>query len=525
MISRDMSNEPIRVLLVDDDEDDYRIQNRLLTKAATRAYELDWVPTFDDALDAVRRGSYDIALVDYHIGARTGIELIEELTRQHVRVPCILLTGWSDPSIDLAAERAGAMDFLNKNQLDGTQLERSIRYVVVQARTLETLRAREQQLLHAQKMQAIARLSGGIAHDFNNLLTTMAGYTELALTQIPAGDPLREDMEEIQAAVKRAEALSKRLLMISQRQLLAPILVDMNDFVTSSRGILQNLLGDGFDVEVVPAKEPARMFIDPNQLEQLLLHLASNAREAMGEAGKLCVSVDVQSVDEPLVYDRFTIPEGRYVRLSVTDTGPGLDANAMTHLFEPFYTTRQDRPGGGLGLSIVYGIVKQSHGYIWVESRVGEGTTFRLYFSPASELDEQLLSPRRRRKNTGPVRILIVEDEASLRRLAARVLRKKGYEVVEAVDGVDALESLERESAPFDFVLSDVVMPRMSGSELARHVAKMDMPPTVILMSGYSDGILDDNVRATCTEVLNKPFTVTELIDIVTRNTSMYVGD
>lgn len=520
-----MSSEPIRVLLVDDDEDDYRIQNRLLAKAATRAYELDWASTFDEALDAVHRGSYDVALVDYELGARTGIELIEELTRQHVGVPCILLTGRSDPSIDLAAERAGAMDFLNKNRLDGIQLERSIRYAVGHARTLETLRIREQQLLHAQKMEAIARLSGGIAHDFNNLLTTMAGYTELALDQIPAGDSLREDVEEIQVAVKRAEALSKRLLMISQRQLLAPRLVDVNEFVATFRDVLRNLLGDGFDVDVVPAKEPARLLIDSGQLEQLLLHLASNARDAMGKAGKLRVSVDLKSVDAPLAYDRFTIPRGRYVRLSVTDTGPGLDADTMTHLFEPFYTTRQDRPGGGLGLSIVYGIVKQSHGYISVESRVGKGTTFHLYFSPASEPDERLVSAHRGRKNAGPVRMLIVEDEASLRTLAARVLRNKGYEVVEAVDGVDALEALERESEPFDVILSDVVMPRMSGSELTRRVAKMDTPPAVILMSGYSDGILDDNVRAICVAVLNKPFTVTELVAIVERQTSTYALD
>ena len=376
-------------------------------------------------------------------------------------------------------------------------------------------RALEQQLRQSQKMEAVGRLAGGIAHDFNNLLMVISGYSEFLLDRLGPEPALRAPAQEIASAAGRATSLTRQLLAFSRKQMMAPKILDLNGIVTENLKMLTRMIGEDIDLVMVPAAGLGAVRADAGQIEQVIMNLAVNARDAMPSGGKLTIETSNVSLDEE--YARFHAPlrPGDYVMLTISDTGLGMDAETQSHIFEPFFTTKGLK-GTGLGLSTVYGIIKQSGGYIWVYSEPDKGTTFKIYLPRVAERVEslpQFVAPADSvAAEPGTETILLVEDEANLRYLARQFLEKQGYRVIEAADGVVAVQIAVAHSGVIHLLLTDVIMPGMNGRELAQRMAEIRPNTKVLYMSGYTEnvighnGTLDAGVR-----LLQKPFTLRDL--------------
>ena len=375
----------------------------------------------------------------------------------------------------------------------------------------------EEQLHLSQKIEAIGRLSGGIAHDFNNLLGVIIGYTEALQKKLKTDHPYREAIDEIQHAGKRAAALTQQLLAFSRKQVLEPTILDLNAIAADVEKMLGRLIGEDIDLNLVLSNPIGLVKADRTQIEQVLLNLAVNARDAMPKGGKLTIeTANVEFAEDSAKRPQYMAP-GRYVLLKVTDTGCGMDAKVQAHMFEPFFTTKEKGKGTGLGLATVYGVIKQSGGYILVESEVGKGSAFEIYLPQAdavlqsSEAKKPQLEIARRHHA-----VLLVEDEASLRKLTRNVLEEAGYAVFEASDAFQALDLVDKKETHIDLLLTDVVMPRMSGRALADLLARSRPEVKVLYMSGYTDGeIAPHGVLDAGTSILRKPFTHDELIQRV----------
>ncbi len=367
----------------------------------------------------------------------------------------------------------------------------------------------EEQLLQSQKMEAVGRLAGGIAHDFNNLLTAISGYSELLLTQLPEGDPRRESAEEIRQAGSRAAALTRQLLAFSRRQVLEPRVLDLNAVISGMERMLRRVIGEDVELTTALELELWRSKADPGQIEQAILNLVVNARDAMPRGGRLTVETANVELDEKFAGLYATVHPGPHVMLAVSDTGVGMDAELQARLFEPFFTTKERGKGTGLGLSTTYGIVKQSGGSIWVYSEPGHGTTFKIYLPRCEEpLEDPVLPAPRTAPAAGTESVLLVEDEPEVRRLVEKLLGLKGYKVLSAASPAEAIAVSRRHEAPIDLLLTDVIMPGMNGRELARILAETRPRMKVLYMSGYTDAaISQQGILAPGTAFLSKPFT------------------
>jgi PAS domain S-box-containing protein len=376
-------------------------------------------------------------------------------------------------------------------------------------------RTLEQQLRQSQKMEAVGRLAGGIAHDFNNLLMVISGYCEFLLEKIGPDPVLRGPAQEIANAAERATSLTRQLLAFSRKQMLAPKVIDLNAVVTENLKMLTRLIGEDIDLVMVPATELGPVKADPGQIEQVILNLAVNARDAMPQGGKLTIETSNVTLDESYARYHAGVRPGEYVMLAISDTGSGMDADTQSHIFEPFFSTKGTK-GTGLGLSTVYGIVKQSGGYIWVYSEPGKGTTFKVYLPRMVEPGEfAAAQPADATPQTQPQpieTILIVEDETNLRRMARQFLENQGYTVLEAADGVAALQICVAHPSRIHLLLTDVIMPGMNGRELAQRVLEQRPDAKVIYMSGYTENAIGTNgTLDTGITLLQKPFTLQAL--------------
>ncbi len=385
--------------------------------------------------------------------------------------------------------------------------------LVIVNRDITERKQLEQQLYLSQKLEAVGRLSGGVAHDFNNLLGVIIGYGEALQKCLGAEDPLRECVDEIYKAGQRAASLTRQLLAFSRQQVLEPKVLDLNAVVSDFEKMLQRLIGE--DVRLTTALSPdlGRVKADPGQLEQVIMNLAVNARDAMPQGGTLTVETSNSELDEAHAWRFPYVVPGHYVMLAVSDTGCGMDAETQAHIFEPFFTTKEKGKGTGLGLATVYGVIKQSGGYIWVESEPGKGTTFRIYFprvEEAIQATEEKMIPIERAR--GSQTVLLVEDEPSLRRLTCNLLKEVGYTVLEADSGTQAIEIARQYRDSIHLLLTDVVMPGMSGHVLAGHLVPLRPEMKVLYMSGYTDhAIAHRGVLEPGTMILRKPFTRDEL--------------
>ncbi|MDQ6626026.1 MAG: ATP-binding protein [Verrucomicrobiota bacterium] len=376
--------------------------------------------------------------------------------------------------------------------------------------TQEALRNSEEELRHSQKMEAVGRLAGGVAHDFNNLLTAIIGYAEL-ISSRRGGDPqVSQQADLIRKAGEQAATLTRQLLAFSRKQLLQPRVIDLNELVVDMEKLLRRVIGERFDLRTLPEASIGRVMADPTQIEQVILNLGVNARDAMPTGGKLVIrtaNVQLDKWQAPQISN--SLKPGDYVELSVTDSGYGMDEETKAHIFEPFFTTKGPGKGTGLGLATVYGVVRQSGGGITVETHPGKGTTFRIYLpqetSPA-DLIKQPPEPMLKSQNFETV--LVAEDEEIVRELVCDVLAEQGYNVMCACDGSDAIAKANKYNGKIHLLVTDVIMPNMNGQELALHLLALRPEMKVLYVSGYSDndigehGVLDPTI-----DLLQKPFT------------------
>ncbi|MBX2831411.1 MAG: response regulator [Rhodospirillales bacterium] len=377
----------------------------------------------------------------------------------------------------------------------------------------------EEQFAQSQKMQAVGQLAGGVAHDFNNLLTAMIGFCDLLLSRHGPGDPSFADIMQIKQNANRAANLVRQLLAFSRRQTLQPKIINITDALAEMSNLLRRLIGEKIDLKVTHGRDIGLVKVDPGQLDQVIINLVVNARDAMaGEGGTLTVQTSTEIVDEPTATGTEIIPPGDYIGIKVTDTGIGIPKDNLTRIFEPFFSTKQRGEGTGLGLSTVYGIVKQTGGFIAVNSEEGKGTTFTIYL-PRYEATEKELAETQAvaeelpsRDLTGTGAILLVEDEDAVRTFGARALRSKGYDVLEANNGENALEVLNNTDKTIDLVISDVVMPGIDGPSLIRMLREQKPELKVIFISGYAEDTYRDELdEENGVHFLPKPFSLKDL--------------
>ena len=504
---------PLRLLHLEDDPVDAELITTTLMEGNIPC-QSQLVDTRQAFVAALKEGRMDLILADYSIPGFDGMTALT-LARQHCPdVPFLFVSATIGEELAIDAMHQGATDYVLKQRLGRLvpSVQRALRELdsrVERKRAEEALRQSEKQFRQSQKMEAVGRLAGGIAHDFNNLLTVIMGYSQVLLTELGPQHPLRGKIEETLKAGEKAATLIRQLLTFSRKQSLDPKILSLNTAVTSLESLLRRLIGE--DIKLVCKLDPTngRLHADQAQLEQVLVNLVVNARDAMPQGGTLTIETAQVELTRSPVYHLTPLPPGLYVRLAVSDTGCGMDLKTQSHIFEPFFTTKGEGKGSGLGLSTVFGIVTQCGGAIDVTSRVGHGTRFDLYF-PSVESDilttaptQPLGQPRR-----GTETILLVEDEPSVRTLVRDELRKLGYRVVEAKNGVEACLLATQEAGSLQLLLTDVVMPGMGGRELAQHLSVIKPDLRTLFISGYTDdvGIMAGQEEGT-SSFLQKPFT------------------
>jgi len=376
----------------------------------------------------------------------------------------------------------------------------------------------EHELRHAQKMEAVGRLAGGVAHDFNNVLTSIIGYSELLLERLRDDADATADVQDIRRSADRAAALTRQLLAFSRQQVMRIEIVPLHDVVERVRMLLGRVIGEDIELQtqLAPTTWPVR--VDPGQVEQVIMNLAVNARDAMPAGGTLLLSTQNVTLREDASADALTIPAGDYAELLVRDTGTGMDAITRARVFEPFFTTKPAPEGTGLGLSMVYGIIRQSNGFITVESAPGRGTTFRILLPRAGRATPLSTAAVRAPAGDGHRTVLVVEDEDAVRRITCRVLERLGYTVVAAADGDEALAIVARGGPVIDLLVTDLLMPRMNGRELAGQLAATFPALRVLFVSGYTDEAIGQHgMLRPGTGFLQKPFSIESLGEAVKR--------
>ena len=512
---------PLRLLHLEDDLTDTDLVAATLTEAglACVAHRVDTRSAF---LAALQEGQFDLILADYSIPGFDGMSALA-LARQHSPdVPFLFVSATIGEELAIDAMHQGATDYVLKQRLGRLvpSVQRALRERAdrdERKRAEEALVQSEKQFRQAQKMEAVGRLAGGIAHDFNNLLTVIMGYSHVISTGLGRAHPLHDKIEETQKACERAVMLVRQLLAFSRRQPVEPKVLILNYVVANLEDMLQRLIGS--DIHLTITLDPADCHVraDQGQLEQVLMNLVVNARDAMVNGGVLTIETAPAELAKSPVYHVDPLPPGPYVRLSVGDTGIGMDRETQAHIFEPFFTTKEEGKGSGLGLSTVFGIITQSGGGIDVTSRVGQGTKFDIFLPRiTAEPHPAALVHELGQPQGGTETILLTEDDPSVRALVRDELRKLGYKVVEAKNGIEASLLATQQMGSLDLLLTDMVMPGMGGRELAQHLAALKPNLRILFMSGYTDdvGILTGLEEGIST-FLQKPFTPASLAQTV----------
>ncbi|MFZ0770451.1 MAG: response regulator [Candidatus Sulfotelmatobacter sp.] len=628
----------LRVLLVGNQEEDFFLIREILERNhSAMPADLDHACSLEEAKTMLQRGHYGLVLFEHEMGDAAATKLIAEFLQTGHAVPFVVLTEQADEKAVAEIIQAGASDCLDKSQLNGANLLRTIRctlnlhstqqqrqlaedslrklscaveqsadtivitnsegiieyvnpafealtgysqreaigqtpgiltsgqqapalyrelwetisignvyhnilvnrkkngelyyvdenispirdaagritHFVANGRDLTKRLHLEAQLLQAQKMDAVGRLAGGVAHDFNNLLTIITSYSELAMDSTVPGSRMQSQLREILSAARRAAELTQQLLAFSRNQPQALRVAELNPVVSKIVKSLHRLIGEDIELTFVPGAGLGRIRLDPVQIEQILMNLAANARDAMPQGGRCIIETSNASLDEEYVINKkAAIPTGRYAVLSLTDTGSGISADHLLHIFEPFYTTKPSGKGTGLGLATVYGIVKQNHGFVWAYSEIGMGTVFKIYLPcvqgrvAVAEVPEVAAEAVSRGTET----LLLVEDEDALRRASAEFLSLRGYTVLEARDGLDAMSVAKNHGSAIHLAVTDVVMPHLSGGQLATELAALRPETKVLFVSGYAgQTVVDHKVVDVENNFLQKPFTLKQL--------------
>jgi signal transduction histidine kinase len=517
-----VAGQALRVLVVDDSEVDAKRAIAELAQDGRPPRHLR-VDSREAMRVALKGDVWDVILCDWNLtklSAQQAIRLVEEL---ELDIPIIIIaSGVGDEGL-VEAMRTGAQDFVPKERLtrlrpavarEVRELGRRRVYRQSERRLVlseEALRQRDAQLRQAQKMEALGQLAGGVAHDFNNALSVILTYCELLMPGFEESDPVRSDLDEIRLAGRRAADLTRQLLMFSRQDVAEPRVLDLNQVLDQTNKMLSRLLREDIELVIAKGKDVWNTRIDPTAMDQVIVNLVVNARDAMPEDGKLKLETSNVTLDQHFVQRHLGAQPGDYVALTVTDTGTGMDPATMARIFEPFFTTKERSKGTGLGLSTVYGIVQQARGTIWVESTVGVGSTFTVYLPRVDQKPDRLVAPRVFAR-PGTETVLLVEDEQQVRTMLEAVLRRNGYEVIVAQDGHAALEAAERYPGPIHLLLTDVVMPGLRGPQLARQLGPTRPEMKVLFISGYTDdSVLLAGAAQGSIEFLRKPITPSAL--------------
>lgn len=502
---------PLRLLHLEDNPVDADLIIATLTESGLPS-EATRVEGREAFIAALKEGQFDMILADYSLPGFDGITALTLARSICPDTPFLFVSGTLGEELAIDAMHRGATDYILKQRLGRLipSVQRALRELQNRAertRAEDALRQSEKQLRQAQKMEAVGRLAGGLAHDFNNLLTVIMGHSQVLLADMGPHHPLRSKIEEMQKAGDRAATLIRQLLTFSRKQPSEPKVLGLNSIITNFESMLRRLIGEDIEFIFKLSPEHLRVKADPAQLEQVVMNLVVNARDAMPNGGKLTIETASANLGRTPVYHLSPLPPGPYVRLSVSDTGHGMLPEVQAHIFEPFFTTKDEGKGTGLGLSTVFGIVAQSGGGLDVTSAVGKGTRFDVYLpsvTAEAELSASRTEPRPAAR--GHETILIAEDDTSVRELVRDELRKLGYRVLEAKDGLDACLIATQHMGSLQLLLTDVVMPGMSGKELAQHLRVIKPELKLLFISGYTDDVglgAGDPLSA----YLQKPFT------------------
>lgn len=476
--------------------------------------QLKQAQTREEFLAALRQEGFSLVLADTAVPGFDGATALSLARTLHPDVPFLFVSDTQGEEFAIDMMQHGATDYISKQRLGRLvpSIKRTLRELderLERRRAEDALRVSEKQFRQAQKMEAVGRLAGGLAHDFNNLLTVIMGHSQVLLGELPSGNPIRAKIEEMQKAGERAASLIRQLMAFSRKQPLEPKILPLNSVVGNVESMLRRLIGEDIQLVIRPDPFNGHVKADPGQLEQILMNLVVNARDAMPNGGLLAIETSQTELARTPMHHLHPLPLGQYVKLTVTDTGCGMNADVLAHLFEPFFTTKEEHKGTGLGLSTVFGIVTTCGGGIDVWSQVGHGTTFDLYFprvNPQATTADATAPQGRLRQ--GSETILLVEDDSGVRNLVRHELVKTGYQVIEAKNGVEACLTATQQSYHVDLLLTDVVMPGMNGRELAQHLSVIKPNLRVLFMSGYLDDIsVNSGMDPHRTTFLQKPFT------------------
>lgn len=509
--------ELIRVLLIDDDEDDFIITRDLLRDIKEIQYKLDWAPTYEEGLDTIRKDSHDIYLIDYRLGEKDGLHLMEKAVEIGVRKPFILLTGQGNRELDIQAMQSGASDYLVKDQLHAETLERSIRYSL-RANQADIEKSRlEMQLYQAQKMESIGTLAGGIAHDFNNILSSIIGFTELALYNVEKGTQLYGDLQEVYTAGNRAKELVNQILTFARQAdaEVKPLRADM--IAKEALKLLRASIPSTIEFRQ-NFKSESLIMADPTQIHQIFMNLCTNAAHAMENTGGiLTVEVADVKLDQTATGGKTGLEPGDYLKISISDTGTGIPPDIVPSIFDPYFTTKKPGEGTGMGLAMVHGIVTNCMGEISVESAVGKGTAFTILL-PVTQRTAESDAYKDEKIHAGTERILFVDDELAIAKMNGQILEKLGYNVTIQTSSLDALALFEKKPNDFDMVITDMTMPKMTGDRLAAELIKIRHDIPILLCTGYSKNVSDGSMAAIgIRAILHKPILKADLSRTIRR--------
>jgi signal transduction histidine kinase len=501
------------VLLVEDNAADAELVRRMLRLAGDHTgYEVHHASRLRDAAELLRNNRIDVVLLDLRLPDASGTDCVKSLLQVSHEVPIVVLTGMADEALALACIDAGAQDYLNKEELRPILLRRAIGYSITRLREFKL----REELQHAQKMEAVGLLAGGVAHDFNNLLLVMLVYAEMLRDECGTADPKYPELVEIVHAIDRAQALTRQLLAFSRKQPTEPVVLNLGDVITGFHSMLRRTLPASIEIVTLSPDEIWPVLADKGLLEQVLMNLAVNARDAMPDGGRFEVAIENRRIEQSSDHG---VPAGDYVAARISDTGTGIAPEHLERIFDPFFTTKERGRGTGLGLSMCYGIIAQAGGQLTVESKPGAGTSFHILL-PRTDRPAQQAGPAEdaiehlRGKET----ILIVEDDQAVMRATVAALRRGGYRTVTAANGDEARRLLHKRRERVDLVLSDVVMPQLGGPELAELLGQEAPATPVIFMTGYSDYPVtteSGDHRIARHRAIMKPFRPSELLAII----------
>ncbi len=490
---------PVRLLVVEDSESDAKLMGYALRSAGWEVSMLR-VETPSAMRSALLLGELDAVISDWALPSFSGAAALALVQELGIDLPFIIVSGTVGEEVAADAMRAGARDYVLKGKLArlGPALERELaeqKNRLAQRQAEAALKCAREELRQAQKLEAIGELAAGIAHDFNNLLSVVLGFSQLVLDDLKPDDPARSDVLEIHAAGRRAAQLTQQLLAFARRQVLTPRNVDLDAIVSGVTTMLRRLLGEQIEIVVEGTSGLNRTFVDASQIEQVILNLAVNARDAMPDGGKVSIATANVTLDPAHAGHHPGVVPGEYAMLTVSDTGMGMDSATASRIFEPFFTTKPLGKGTGLGLSTVFGIARQSGGSVVVSSELGQGTTFTLFFPKSTREDAPLTSERPggpSQSLLGNETVLLVEDDAGVRKIALAILRRHGYVVLETASGAEAILVANAYPEVIHLLLTDLIMPGMSGKEVGRALRAARPELRVLYMSGYSDAALID---------------------------------